>query len=114
MVVRRGEVWWADLGSPRGSAPALRRPVIVVSADFVNRSAIRTVSVVGLTSNVRWAGAPGNVLIAAGMAGLSQQSVANVTQLQTIERSDLDDKLGKLPRQVMRDIDAGLRRVLDL
>ena len=63
---------------------------------------------------MRWAGAPGNVLIAAGMAGLSQQSVANVTQLQTIERSDLDDKLGKLPRQVMRDIDAGLRRVLDL
>ena len=107
-------MWWADLGSPRGSAPALRRPVIVVSADFVNRSAIRTVSVVGLTSNVRWAGAPGNVLIAAGMAGLSQQSVANVTQLQTIERSDLDDKVGKLPRQVMRDIDAGLRRVLDL
>ena len=107
-------MWWADLGSPRGSAPALRRPVIVVSADFVNRSAIRTVSVVGLTSNVRWAGAPGNVAIAAGIAGLSQESVANVTQLQTIERSDLDDKVGKLPRQVMRDIDAGLRRVLDL
>jgi len=107
-------VWWADLGSPRGSAPALRRPVIVVSADFVNRSAIRTVSVVGLTSNVRWAGAPGNVLIATGIAGLTKESVANVTQLQTIERSDLDDKLGKLPRQVMRDIDAGLRRVLDL
>ena len=107
-------MWWADLGSPKGSAPALRRPVIVVSADFVNRSAIRTVSVVGLTSNVRWAGAPGNVAIAAGIAGLSQESVANVTQLQTIERSDLDDKVGKLPRQVMRDIDAGLRRVLDL
>ena len=107
-------MWWTDLGSPRGSAPALRRPVVVVSADFVNRSAIRTVSVVGLTSNVMWAGAPGNVLIAAGIAGLPQESVANVTQLQTIERSDLDDKLGKLPRQVMRDIDAGLRRVLDL
>ena len=88
--------------------------MIVVSADFVNRSAIRTVSVVGLTSNVRWAGAPGNVLIATGIAGLTKESVANVTQLQTIERSDLDDKLGKLPRQVMRDIDAGLRRVLDL
>ena len=107
-------MWWADLGSPGGSAPALRRHVIVVSADFVNRSAIRTVSVVGLTSNARWAGAPGNVLIAAGIAGLSQESVANVTQLHTIERSDLDDKVGKLPRQVMRDIDAGLRRVLDL
>jgi len=88
--------------------------VIVVSADFVNRSAIRTVSVVGLTSNVRWAGAPGNVLIVAGRAGLPHESVANVTQLQTIERSDLEDKLGKLPRQVMRDIDAGLKRVLDL
>lgn len=88
--------------------------MVVVSADFVNRSAIRTVSVVGLTSNVRWAGAPGNVLIGAGIAGLRHESVANVTQLQTIERSDLDDKLGKLPRQVMRDIDAGLRRVLDL
>jgi mRNA interferase MazF len=85
-----------------------------VSADFVNRSAIRTVSVVGLTSNVRWASAPGNVLIAAGIAGLPRESVANVTQLQMIERSDLDDKLGKLPRQVVRDIDAGLRRVLDL
>jgi mRNA interferase MazF len=90
------------------------RPVVVVSADFVNRSDIRTVSVVGLTSNVRWEGAPGNVLVAAGVAGLPQESVANVTQLQTIERSDLDGKLGKLPRQVMRDIDAGLRRILDL
>ena len=87
---------------------------MVVSADFVNRSAIRTVSVVALTSNVRWAGATGNVLIAAGIAGLPQESVANLTQLQTLERSDLDDKLGKLPRQVMPDIDAGLRRVLDL
>jgi mRNA interferase MazF len=88
--------------------------VVVVSADFVNRSASRTVSVVGLTTNVRWADAPGNVLIPAGVAGLSQESVANVTHLQTIERSDLDDKLGKLPRQRMRDVDAGLRRVLDL
>ena len=107
-------MWWADLGSPRGSAPALRRPVVVVSADFVNRSAIRTVSVVGLTTNVKWADAPGNVLIPAGVAGLSQESVANVTQLQTIARSDLDDKLGKLPKPRMRDVDAGLRRVLDL
>ena len=87
---------------------------MVVSADFVNRSAIRTVCVVGLTTNLRWADAPGNVLISAGVAGLSQESVANVTQLQTIERSDLDDKVGKLPRQKMRDVDAGLRRVLDL
>lgn len=88
--------------------------MVVLSADFVNRSAIRTVSVVGLTSNVSWAGAPGNVLIAAGVAGPLQESVANVTQLQTIERLDLDGKLGKLPKQAMRDIDAGLRKALDL
>ncbi|TMD25728.1 MAG: type II toxin-antitoxin system PemK/MazF family toxin [Chloroflexi bacterium] len=114
MVVRRGEIWWADLGSPRGSAPALRRPVLVISADFVNRSALRTVSVVGITSNVKWAAAPGNVLITKGVAGLARESVANVTQVQTIDRSDLDSRVGKLSRALMQDVDSGLRRVLDL
>ncbi|TME02135.1 MAG: type II toxin-antitoxin system PemK/MazF family toxin [Chloroflexi bacterium] len=114
MVVRRGEIWWADLGSPSGSAPALRRPVLVMSADFVNRSALRTVSVVGITSNVKWAAAPGNVLIAKGVAGLARESVANVNQLQTIDRSDLDSRVGKVPRALMQDVDSGLRRVLDL
>jgi len=114
LVVRRGDIWWADLGAPKGSAPALRRPVLVISADFVNRSALRTVSVVGITSNVKWAAAPGNVLIAKGVAGLARESVANVTQVQTVDRSDLDSKLGKLPRALMQDVDAGLRRVLDL
>jgi len=114
LVVRRGEIWWADLGSPKGSAPALRRPVLVISADFVNRSALRTVSVAGITSNVKWAGAPGNVLITKGVAGLARESVANVTQLLTIDRSDLDSRVGKLPRALMQDVDSGLRRVLDL
>ncbi|HSP08576.1 MAG TPA: type II toxin-antitoxin system PemK/MazF family toxin [Candidatus Dormibacteraeota bacterium] len=114
MVIRRGEIWWADLGSPRGSAPALRRPVLVISADFVNLSALQTVSVVGITSNVKWAAAPGNVLIAKGVASLARESVVNLTQLQTIDRSDLDSRVGKLPRASMQDVDAGLRRVLDL
>jgi mRNA interferase MazF len=114
VVIRRGEVWWAGLGSPRGSAPALQRPVVVVSADFVNRSALATVSVIGLTSNVKWAGAPGNVLLSGGTAGLNQDSVVNVTQLQTVDRSGLDARIGRVPRLLMRDIDAGLRRVLDL
>src|SRR5487761_962536 len=114
LVVRRGEIWWADLGSPRGSAPALRRPFLVISADFVNRSALRTVSVVGLTANVKWAGAPGNVLIASSVAGLGRNSVANVTQLQTIDRADLDSRVGKLPRALMQDVDSGLQRILDL
>ena len=92
----------------------MRRPVLIVSADFVNRSALRTVSVVTLTSNVRWAAASGNVLIASGSAGLKRDSVANVTQLQTLDRSDLDSRIGKLPRALMQDVDSGLRRVLDL
>lgn len=114
MVIRRGEIWWADIGSPRGSAPALRRPVLLISADFVNRSRLGTVSVVGLTSNVKWASAPGNVRVSAGTAGLDRDSVVNVTQVQTVDRADLDARLGKLPRRLMNDVDAGLRRVLDL
>ncbi len=114
MVIRRGEVWWADLGSPKGSTPALRRLVLLISADFVNRSRLGTVSVVGLTSNLKWAGAPGNVLIGGGTAGVDRDSVVNVTQVQTIDRSDLDGRLGKLTRRLMSDVDAGLGRVLDL
>jgi mRNA interferase MazF len=80
----------------------------------VNRSRLGTVAVVGLTSNLKWAGAPGNLLVQAGTAGLDRDSVVNVTQVQTIDRSDLDARLGKLPRRLMNDVDAGLRRVLDL
>lgn len=86
----------------------------MVSADFVNRSALATVSVVALTSNLKWAGAPGNVVLSGGTAGLNQESVVNVTQLQTLDRSDLDGRIGRVPRPLMRDIDTGLRRVLDL
>lgn len=80
----------------------------------MNRSRLGTVSVVGLTSNLKWAGAPGNLLVHAGTAGLDRDSVVNVTRVQTIDRSDLDARLGKLPRRLMNDVDAGLRRVLDL
>lgn len=113
-MIRRGEIWWADLGSPRGSAPALRRPILVISADFVNKSRLATISVVALTSNVRWAPAPGNLLVPAGTAGLDRDSVVNATQILTIDRSDLDARLGKLPQRLLSEVDAGLRRVLDL
>ncbi len=114
MVIRRGEIWWADLGSPLGSAPALRRPVVVVSADYLNRSEIRTVSVVSLTSTLKWAQMPGNVLVPAGSGGLDRESVVNVTQLQTIDKGDLDDRVGRLTLPVVRNIDEGLRRALEL
>jgi mRNA interferase MazF len=114
MVILRGEVWWADLGSSRGSAPALRRPVVVISADFLNASGIQTVAVASLTSNLKWAGMPGNVLLRKGVAGLRRESVVNVTQLQTVDKADLDGRIGRLPLPVVREIDEGLRQVLEL
>lgn len=88
--------------------------MVVVSADYLNRSEIRTVSVVGVTSNVKWARMPGNVLVPAGTGGLGRDSVVNVTQLQTLDRADLDGRLGRLPLPIVRQIDDGLRRALEL
>jgi mRNA interferase MazF len=107
-------VWRADLGPKRGSAPAWRRPVLVVSADAFNRSPIKTVTVVALTSNLRLAAAPGNVSLAAGSAGLEKDSVVNVSQVVTLDKGDLSRRSGKLDRLKMGQVDAGLRLALDL
>lgn len=110
----RGELWWADLGLPRGSAPALRRPVLIVSADQYNRSELRTVTVVVLTSNGRLAALPGNVAVAPDISGLDTESVVNVTQVATIDRSALEQRLGALPDWLMAQVEAGLERALAL
>jgi mRNA interferase MazF len=110
----RGDVWWADLGLPAGSAPALRRPVLIVSGDQYNRSELRTVTVVILTSNVRLAAVPGNVLVPAHAADLDGDSVVNVTHVATIDRSTLEQRLGALPDWLMAQVDAGLIRALAL
>lgn len=110
----RGEVWWVDLGLPRGSAPALRRPVIVVSADSYNRSALRTIMVAVLTTNVRLAALPGNVAIPAEIGLLDDVSVVNVTQIATIDRHALEERIGALPDWLMEQIDTGLARALAL
>ena len=110
----RGDLWWADLGLPRGSAPALRRPVLVVSADSYNRSTLRTVTVAVLTTNTRLAALPGNVVVPAGVSGLPHDSVVNVTQLATIDRAVLDERVAALPDWLLEQVDAGLRRALDL
>jgi len=112
--IRRGEVWWADLGDPRGSGPGDRRPVLVVQDDEFNRSAIRTALVVALTSNVRLASAPGNVLVPARESGLPRDSVANVSQLVSLDRSYLEARVGRLPQRLMLAVDGGLRMVLGL
>lgn len=113
-MIRRGELWWADLGEPRGSAPAMRRPVLVVSSDAYNRSRIATVVCVTVTSNVRLADAPGNVVLTKGRGGVTKDSVVNVSQVVTLDKDDLDARLGALDRAVLRTVDAGLRRVLGL
>ncbi len=112
--MKRGEVWWADLGLPRGSAPALRRPVVVISADSYNRSELRTVTVAVFTTNAQLAALPGNVAVPAEVSGTDADSVVNVTQIATIDRRALEDRAGALPDWLMAQIDAGLARALDL
>jgi mRNA interferase MazF len=110
----RGELWWADLGLPRGSAPALRRPVLIVSADQYNRSELRTVTVVVLTSNARLAALPGNVAVPSDLVGLGADSVVNITQVATVDRGVLEQRIGVLPDWSMAQVDVGLERALAL
>jgi len=114
VVVERGQVWWADMDEPAGSEPGFRRPVLIVQSDAFNRSRLRTVVAVVLTSNVRLVDAPGNVLIPAKVAGLSKDSVANVSQIITIDRDFLTELAGRVRGQWLKDIEDGLRLVLAL
>jgi mRNA interferase MazF len=108
----QGDVWWADLGEPDGSEPGYRRPVVVVQCDAFNRSRIATVVCVPLTSNLRWAGAPGNVLLEAATTGLPKDSVANVSQIVTLDRGVLTDHVARLPASVLASILSGIDVVL--
>lgn len=114
MVIGRGEVWWADLGEPDGSEPGYRRPVIIIQSDAFNRSRLRTAIAVVLTTNLHLVDAPGNVLVPARLSGLPKDSVANVSQVVTLDRDFLVERAGRLHGQPMKDIETGLRLVLDL
>jgi mRNA interferase MazF len=107
-------VWWADLGEPKGSAPAFRRPIVVVQCDPFTQSRIRTVVCVAVTSNLKLLNAPGNVLLPARASGLPKDSVANVSQFVTVDRDALDERAGALDSTTMKAINRGLRLVLDL
>ena len=113
-MIERGDIWWAELDEPRGSAPGFRRPVLVVQADAFNRSRIQTVICVVLTSNLRLADAPGNVVIAKRDSGIARDSVANVSQIVTIDRDVLTERVGKVHGEVRERIDRGIRLVLGL
>ena len=108
MVISQGEVWWADLPAPSGSEPGFRRPVVILQGDALNRSRISTVVCVVLTSNTAWANAPGNVLLSASSTGLSKDSVANVSQLITLDKAVLTDRVSKLSRAKVELILAGV------
>jgi len=110
----RGDIWWADLPEPRGSEPGYRRPLLLVQSDAFNRSRLRTTIAVVLTSNVRLVDAPGNVLVPARASGLPRDSVANVSQIITVDRSALTERVGRLPSSMVEQVADGLRLTLAL
>jgi mRNA interferase MazF len=114
VVIQRGSICWADLGEPRGSRPAKRRPVIIIQADPYNASRLNTTLAAVITSNTGLAAMPGNVFLPATSSGLPKDSVVNVTALVTLNKTDLDDEVGQLPPTLMSNVDRGLRRVLGL
>ena len=112
--MRRGEVWWASLPEPAGSGPGLRRPLLIVSANSFNDSRINTVVAAVITSNLRLADAPGNVRLPIKGTGLSKASVVNVSQIITVDKTFLTERVGKLNPRLLAEVDDGLRLVLSI
>jgi mRNA interferase MazF len=112
--VRRGEIWWADIPEPIASEPGYRHPVVIIQADEINLTRINTVIVIELTSNMRLARLHGNIKVSAVKTGLPKDSVANVSQLTSLDKRFLDEKIGEVDRLTMRQIDEGLRIILSL
>lgn len=112
--MKRGEVWWASLPSPAGSGPGFRRPVLIVQSDPFNASRVSTAIVAVITSNLALAEAPGNVRAGKAETGLSKPSVVNVSQVLTIDKSLLTERVRPLPPATMMRVDDGLRLVLGL
>jgi mRNA interferase MazF len=113
MVINQGDIYWVDLGAPSGSAPGYRHPHLVIQNNVFNRSRINTAVVCMLTSNLRRAKAPGNVLLEKGEGNLPKQSVVNTSQIYTVDKRDLVEKIGRLSRRRMREVLAGVMLVLE-
>jgi mRNA interferase MazF len=113
-VIERGRVCWADLGEPRGSAPARRRPVLVIQADPFTASRLATTVVAVITANTGLAAVPGNVFLPRAASGLPRDSVVNVTALVTVNKTGLDPSGRRLPTALMDEVNQGLRRVLGM
>ena len=114
LVVRRGEIWWASLPAPQGSGPGYRRPIVIVQSDQFNESRISTVVISIITSNLRLAAAPGNLLLDGYESGLPRDSVLNLSQVLTVDKSFLTERVGILSARNIAAMDAGLKLVMDL
>lgn len=113
MVINQGDIYWVDLGEPIGSAPGYLHPHVVIQNNAFNQSQIRTIVVCALTSNLKRASSPGNVLLEPGEANLPKQSVVNISQVFTVDRSQLGEKIGALSSQRIRQILDGLYLLLE-
>jgi len=113
MVIKQGEIYWIDLGDARGSEPAFRHPHIVIQNNLFNSSKLNTALVCSLTSNLKRADAPGNVLLQKGEANLPKQSVVNITQIFTVNKSDLQDKIGKVSDTRFNEILDGIKLITE-
>ena len=111
-MISQGEIWWAELPAPTGSGPGFRRPVVVVQCDALNQSRIATAICVPLTSNLKWALAPGNVTLSARLTGLPKDSVANVSQIISLDKALLSERVSKLPRPKLELLFSGIDLVL--
>ena len=112
--MRRGEIWWGSLPEPTGSGPGFRRPFLIISANSFNDSRISTVVAAVITSNLRLADAPGNVRLAAKGTGLTKASVVNVSQIITVDKTFLTERIGRLNPRLLAEVDDGLRLVLSI
>jgi mRNA interferase MazF len=112
VVISQGDIWWADLPDPTGSGPGFRRPVVVIQGDSLNRSRIATVVCVPLTSNLKWAKAPGNILLTSRSTGLEKESVANVSQVVSLDKALLTERVGKLPQTQLGLVLTGIDIIL--
>lgn len=112
--MERGQIWWADISDSEGSGPSMRRPVVIVQADPFNRSRLQTVIVAMMTTNLKRGAAPGNFTFTPAQSGLPRDSVVNVSQLFTVDKSVLTELVGSLPVRHLKAFDDGLKLVLGL
>lgn len=112
--MKRGEIWWASLPDPEGSSPGYRRPVLIIQANEFNESRINTLIAAVITSNVALATAPGNKILKTRTSGLPRDSVVNVSQIITIDKRLLTEKVKRLDDGALEEVEEGLRLVLGL